>query len=239
MALRRAYRPDRRNNRRRAAQRNAGVEGEAYGGPNLGPCSLCPDALRIAQQGFGIEPVGVDEHGDPADADVPWDDQEFGLGGAMKAHRNAPLFLVPMMLCACQYQRYQSDFGGAAVEDRQFLTLFWIFLGVCAFVYVLVVGFLIGGMVRQSRASEAKVVETGRHHESHPLMRSTFIGWAALIGAGLVGLAIASFFADRSMAEAARNAKLSVKVTGNQWWWISPTIRATPRKCCGRRMSFT
>lgn len=148
----------------------------------------------------------------------------------MKAHRNAPLFLVPMMLCACQYQRYQSDFGGAAVEDRQFLTLFWIFLGVCAFVYVLVVGFLIGGIVRQSRASEAKVVETGRHHESHPLMRSTFIGWAALIGAGLVGLAIASFFADRSMADAARNAKLSVKVTGNQWWWDITYNSSDPSK---------
>jgi cytochrome c oxidase subunit 2 len=50
-------------------------------------------------------------------------------------------------------------------------------------------------------------------------MRSTLIGWTALIGAGLATLAIASFFADRSMALAATNEKLSVTVTGNQWWW--------------------
>ena len=50
--------------------------------------------------------------------------------------------LLPMLLGACQYQRYQSDFGAAAVEDHQFLSLFWIFLGVCGFMYVLVIGFL-------------------------------------------------------------------------------------------------
>jgi len=50
-------------------------------------------------------------------------------------------------------------------------------------------------------------------------MRTTLIGWTALIGVGLAALAIASFFADRSMAEAATNEKLSITLTGNQWWW--------------------
>ena len=85
--------------------------------------------------------------------------------------------------------------------------------------YALVIVFLIAGIARRNRAVEANVVETGRHHRSHPLMRSTLIGWAALIGIGLVALAIASFFADRSMARAAANEKLSVTLTGNQWWW--------------------
>ena len=65
----------------------------------------------------------------------------------------------------------------------------------------------------------ANVVETGRHHHSHPLMHTTLIGWAALIAAGLTALAIASFVTDRSMAKAAGNEKLSVTLTGNQWWW--------------------
>ena len=126
--------------------------------------------------------------------------------------------MLPLLLGACQYQRYQSDFGGGAVEDRQFLTLFWIFLGVCGFMYALVIGFMIAGMLRR-RPPQASVVETGRRPQSHPLMRSTLIGWAALIGTGLAALAIASFFADRSMALAATGEKLSVTVTGNQWWW--------------------
>ena len=127
--------------------------------------------------------------------------------------------VLPLLLAACSYQHYQSDFGAAATEDRQFLSLFWFFLGVCGLMYLLVIGFLIAGIVRRRRATDANVVETGRHHQSHPLMRSTLIGWTALIGIGLAGLSIASFFADRSMAEAATGEKLAVTVTGNQFWW--------------------
>ena len=137
----------------------------------------------------------------------------------MKLASCARAAVLPLLVGACQYQRYQSDFGRAGVEDRDFLTLFWIFLGVCAFMYVLVIAFLLAGIARRNRALEANIVESGRHHESHPLMRSGLIGWGALIGVGLIGLTIASFFADRSMAEAARNDKLSVTITGNQWWW--------------------
>jgi cytochrome c oxidase subunit 2 len=127
--------------------------------------------------------------------------------------------VLPLLLGACSYQHYQSAFGAAATEDRQFLSLFWFFLAVCVFMYVLVIAFLIAGIARRNRAGDANVVETGRHHESHALMRSTLIGWTALIGIGLAGLAIASFFTDRSMAQAATGEKLAVTVTGNQWWW--------------------
>ena len=123
-----------------------------------------------------------------------------------------------LFLGACSYQHYQSDFGGGAVEDRHFLTLFWIFIAVCAVMYALVIGFLVAAIARRNRA-EANVVESGHHHRSNPLMRSTLIGWSALIGVGLAALAIASFAADRSMAQAATGEKLSITVTGKQWWW--------------------
>ena len=137
----------------------------------------------------------------------------------MRLRAAIPAALAPLLLGGCSYQHYQSIFGAAAVEDRQFLTLFWFFLGVCVLMYVLVLGFLILGIARRRREADANVVETGRHHRSHPAMRSTLIGWTALIGIGLAGLAIASFVADRSMAEAATGEKLAVTVTGNQWWW--------------------
>ncbi|MGE5563451.1 MAG: cytochrome c oxidase subunit II [Bacillota bacterium] len=137
----------------------------------------------------------------------------------MNLRRPATAAVLPLLVGACEYQRYQSDFGAAGTEDRQFLTLFWIFLAVCGIMYALVIGFLVAGLIRSRRAVEANVVETGRHHQSHPLMRSTLIGWAALIGVGLAALAVASFVTDRSMAAAAANEKLSVTITGNQWWW--------------------
>ena len=137
----------------------------------------------------------------------------------MTARSYARTAVLPLLLGACSYQQYQSDFGAAATEDRQFLTLFWIFIAVCGIMYALVIGFLVAGVARNRIDAETNVVETGRHHQSHPLMRTTLIGWTALIGVGLAGLSIASFFADRSMAKAATNEKLSITLTGNQWWW--------------------
>jgi cytochrome c oxidase subunit 2 len=115
-------------------------------------------------------------------------------------------------------QHYQSIFGNAATEVRQFNALFVIFLVVCAVMYVAVIAFLIAGIVRRRRAA-ANTVEEGRHHESDPAMRTGLIAWGAVVGTGLVALAIASFVADRSMASAAAHEKLSITVTGNQWWW--------------------
>jgi cytochrome c oxidase subunit 2 len=116
-------------------------------------------------------------------------------------------------------QHYQSTFGNAATESQQFNTLFVIFLVVCAIMYVAVIAFMLAGIARRRRADVANTVEEGRHHEGDPLMRSGLIGWGAVVGIGLILLAIASFVTDRSMANAAANEKLSITVTGNQWWW--------------------
>jgi cytochrome c oxidase subunit II len=148
----------------------------------------------------------------------------------MRVRTFLTLLTIALLLGACQYQHYQSDFGGAAVEGRQFLTLLWIFVGVCVFMYALVILFLAAAILRRRRPGEANVVETGLHHHSHPMMRSILVGWSALIGIGLAGLAIASFFADRSMAKAAANEKLSITLTGNQWWWDITYDSSDPSK---------
>ena len=46
----------------------------------------------------------------------------------------------------------------------------------------------------------------------------------------MFALAIASFFADRSMASAAAHEKLSITVTANQWWWDVQYNSADPSK---------
>jgi cytochrome c oxidase subunit II len=144
---------------------------------------------------------------------------------------NVAAAALSLLLGACDYQTYQSTFGNAAAESQQFNTLFLIFLVICAIMYLLVIGFLIVGILR--RSTDANVVESGRHHQSHPLMRTALVGWVSLIATGLFALAVASFFADRSMAKAAAHEKLAINVTANQWWWdvnyvssdVSKTIR--------------
>jgi cytochrome c oxidase subunit 2 len=124
---------------------------------------------------------------------------------------------LPLLLCACQH--YQSIFSDAAAEVRQFNILFVIFLAICAAMYLLVIAFLIAGIVRRRRGEEVNVVESGRHHQSHPLMRSALMAWAVLVSVGLAGLALASFFADRSLASTSAHEKLSITITAHQWWW--------------------
>jgi cytochrome c oxidase subunit 2 len=133
--------------------------------------------------------------------------------------RRAAAVCLLFPAAACTYQQYQSPFGGAGVDDRQFLNLFAIFATVCALMYLVVIAFLITATVRRRRAADANVVENARHHRSSPAMRTALIGWGAVVAIGLVGLAVASFFTDRSLAAAASAPKLSVTVTGNQWWW--------------------
>jgi cytochrome c oxidase subunit 2 len=137
----------------------------------------------------------------------------------MTIRARAAVLSFPLLLGACAIQNYQSALGDAGVENRQFLILFVIFLAISAIMYVLVIAFLIAGIARRRRAGQANVMEDRRHHESSPLMTSGLIGWGALVGTGLVALAIVSFFADRSMAKAAAHEKLSITLTANQWWW--------------------
>jgi cytochrome c oxidase subunit 2 len=137
----------------------------------------------------------------------------------MSSQARAAVLIASLTTCGCSYQHYQSTFGNAATEARQFNILFIIFLAVCAIMYLAVIVFLVLGIARRRRSVAANTVEEGRHHESDPLMRTGLIGWGAVVGSGLVALAIASFIADRSMANAAANEKLSITVTGNQWWW--------------------
>jgi cytochrome c oxidase subunit 2 len=138
--------------------------------------------------------------------------------------------LLPLLLsAACSYQTFQSPLGAAGAQSRGFLLLFWIFVAICTAMYALVIAFLLAGIGRRRRGA-AHVVETGTHHESHPLLRTGLVAWAVLIGIGLTGMTIADFFADRSDAKAATNERLSITVTGNQWWWNVQYESSDPSK---------
>jgi cytochrome c oxidase subunit 2 len=114
---------------------------------------------------------------------------------------------------------FQTALGGQALESSNFLSLFTIFMIVCTFFYVIVVGALGAGLWRSRRSSRQLTVESGAHHEDDPIFRPALAGWAILILITLTALTIASFFTDRSNATAARNPQLTLKVTANQWWW--------------------
>jgi cytochrome c oxidase subunit 2 len=145
----------------------------------------------------------------------------------MRHVRRAWISVPLLLLTACQH--YQSMFGNAGIENRQFQILFWIFVAVCGAMYLLVIAFLLAGIMRRRRA-EADAVEARMHHQTRPLMRTGLIVWSALIATGLAALAIASFVADRTLANAAAHERLSITVTANQWWWDVQYNASDPTK---------
>jgi len=113
----------------------------------------------------------------------------------------------------------QTALGGQAVQSSDFVTLFTVFMVVCTIMYFVIVGATIWAVLRRRRGSEACTVETGKHKVSTSASRTALVAWTTLIAVGLSALAVASFFTDRSLAAAARNPKLAITVTANQWWW--------------------
>ena len=123
--------------------------------------------------------------------------------------------LLPLAGC----KGFQTALAGDGADSDNFLSLFWVFLGVCALMYLIVVAALAIALWGRRRRPAPLVEEHGEQHQNLPVLRPLLIGWAALILAGLLGLTIASFFTDRSNAAAARNPGLIISVTANQWWW--------------------
>lgn len=114
---------------------------------------------------------------------------------------------------------YQTALGGDAAESANFIKLFWVFLAVCAFMYVLIIGWMVVAIVRSHNSEDPLIEEKGTHHESTPALNPMLACWAALILVGLSVLTVFSFFTDRSNAANAAHPKLIVNVTANQWWW--------------------
>ena len=131
---------------------------------------------------------------------------------------------LALLLAGCN--RFQNSFGGDGSASAHFVSLFTIFLVVTGISYALVIVFLVAGLIR--RGDRTHTVEAGTHHETHPVLRTGLIGWGAFIVIGLAVLAFASFLTDRSDARPPRESQVSIKVTGNQWWWNVEYLGPTP-----------
>jgi cytochrome c oxidase subunit II len=124
-----------------------------------------------------------------------------------------PAFAVLLTACGS----IQSAFGGEGAEGANFVCLFSVFLVVCTIFYLVIAAGLIASVWRRRRS--ALTLDDRRHHEMTAGSGIALVTWTGLIVAGLAALTVASFFTDRSNAASARNPKLILTVTANQWWW--------------------
>lgn len=86
----------------------------------------------------------------------------------------------------------------------------------CGAAYLLVIVFLAGALLRRRRPSADAPPEVAPQDGR---LRAGLLAWTVLITVGVTVLAVASFFADRSLAARPDGDALQVQVTGAQWWW--------------------
>jgi len=89
--------------------------------------------------------------------------------------------------------------------SSQIAQLFWIFVGVAAVVYLVVIGFLVAALRRRNEANARTAVRAV----------SVAVGITSVI---LLGLGLSDFFAQRVIAASPKDP-LRVRVTAHQWWW--------------------
>jgi cytochrome c oxidase subunit II len=95
-----------------------------------------------------------------------------------------------------------SPAGPLSAEIAQ---LFWVFVGVAAVVYLVVIAFLLAALRRRNEANTRTAVR----------VVSVAVGITSIV---LLGLGVSDFFAQRVIAAMPQDP-LRVRVTAHQWWW--------------------
>ena len=109
----------------------------------------------------------------------------------------------------------QSVAGNDGQQSALISNLLEIFLGVTGFFYLLVLIFLFWAILRR------------RGESREPQLRRGLVFWVAIIGLTLGGLTVASWFADRGLAQAADRPGLKITSSG--------TLAASTRLVVRRR----
>jgi len=122
----------------------------------------------------------------------------------------------------------QSANAGDGRDGQIFNTYFWLFVIVTTVVYVVVFLFLLSAIFRRGGRRQDGLADDGESAEAG--LRTVLLGWTGVIAAILAFLALASWFADRQMAQAAQSPALEIEVTANQWWWDVRYLNPEPSR---------
>jgi len=113
----------------------------------------------------------------------------------------------------------QSALDPAGSGAEAILTLFWIFLGVSAVVWVLVVIALALAAARRRSRAERGAGPLAPAPRGEARARGVVGSAVAATGAVLITLTAFSYFTGKSLADAKADPTLTIEVTGHQWWW--------------------
>jgi cytochrome c oxidase subunit 2 len=137
--------------------------------------------------------------------------------------RALTLLPFPLLLSGCD--GIQSITGGEGRDSALINALFAVFTVVTVIFFAAVMAFLFASYWRRGGERGDGLPETDGAAAAAPArpraLRIAFFAWTGAVIVGLMGLAIASYFTDRSMAHpnAANRPVVSIELIANQWWW--------------------
>ncbi len=126
--------------------------------------------------------------------------------------------LVAAASLSCGGRQSVVDSAGVQAERLEFL--WWVFLWVCGAVYLIVMAVLIAAFIRARRADASTAPETVPDAAGETRAGNIVKAAVAVTLVTIFALMIMSFRTGRSVAALSQAPEpLSIKVTGNQWWW--------------------
>jgi cytochrome c oxidase subunit 2 len=127
--------------------------------------------------------------------------------------RAALLSLLATALAGCQ--GWQSSLDPQGPKADAIADLFWIFTGVCALVWVLVMVFLIGALLRRHGERPDPLATDPMQERRFTIVVSTFVGLTTVT---LIALTAFSYAGQKRLFDQ-HEGRVTLKVTGHQWWW--------------------
>src|SRR5215204_1106884 len=114
----------------------------------------------------------------------------------------------------------QSAVNAAGVQADRLEFLWWLFLWICGAVYVIVMAVLIAAFIRNRRSDAATEPETSPDAAAENRAANIVKVAVGVTLLTMFALMITSFRTGRSVAALSLEPDvLSIKITGNQWWW--------------------
>ena len=132
----------------------------------------------------------------------------------MRASRKPLVVLsAASLLSACSGWQSTLDPQGPEAEHLSFLI--WLFTAICAAIWLAVMLVLLAGLLRRSpERPDPLALEPGTERRSVAIVGSAVFATMLIV----IGLSAVSYVSQRQLF-AKENSAVTIKVTGQQWWW--------------------